>query len=351
VPRSAARIVQRRVCLISDCLAQPFDEGARVLARGLAEGLRTCCEVLALGTHPRAAPGSCGDWLPDSGAAASAAREFRPDFLLVFPHASNTVPALLRSRLLARRSGVRRFAFLAYQPRPHGLVGRRLQRWLAPELTLCLSAESERRFREEGVAAERILCGLDLARFTPATPEEKRRLREQHGFAPDQRLALHVGHAKPGRNLEVMIEACRRADWTGVFVLSTFDAADAQVLRQLDDAGFRVVDGADAVIEEWYRLADCYVFPVRDPLACAEVPMSVLEALACGLPVVASRFGGLPDLLPSCERLTYADTDVAFAECLLALEGSAARRPAQIEQLGRDRVAAEVLRVLEAHCT
>ena len=64
-------------------------------------------------------------------------------------------------------------------------------------------------------------------------------------------------------------------------------------------------------IAEAYHLADGYIFPARDEVAAIGLPLSVLEALACNLPVVATPFGGLPEWLPARPDagLYYAETD------------------------------------------
>ncbi len=39
-----------------------------------------------------------------------------------------------------------------------------------------------------------------------------------------------------------------------------------------------------------------------------QVPLSVLEALSCDLPVLSTKFGGLPDILPSNKyNISYSD--------------------------------------------
>jgi glycosyltransferase involved in cell wall biosynthesis len=56
-------------------------------------------------------------------------------------------------------------------------------------------------------------------------------------------------------------------------------------------------------------MADCYVFPVHSVGDAIEMPLSVLEALACGVPVVSTRFGSLDDWLPASAAMIYGDTD------------------------------------------
>ena len=44
-------------------------------------------------------------------------------------------------------------------------------------------------------------------------------------------------------------------------------------------------------IEEIYQLSDAYFFPVVAHGNCIDVPLSCLEAAACNIPVVTTRYG------------------------------------------------------------
>ncbi|MCP3669001.1 MAG: glycosyltransferase family 4 protein, partial [Gammaproteobacteria bacterium] len=50
-----------------------------------------------------------------------------------------------------------------------------------------------------------------------------------------------------------------------------------------------------ANIEEIYQLADIYCFTVTQADGAMELPLSVLEAMAAGLPVITTPFGRLPE--------------------------------------------------------
>ena len=50
-------------------------------------------------------------------------------------------------------------------------------------------------------------------------------------------------------------------------------------------------------IQELYQLADVYLFPVTEAGNCIDVPLSALEAAACGIPVAAAPYGELKELL------------------------------------------------------
>ena len=78
-------------------------------------------------------------------------------------------------------------------------------------------------------------------------------------------------------------------------------------------------------IERVYQLCDAYLFPVMSSLDAMEMPLSVLEAAACDLPIIATRFGALPELLGGAEGVAWAENDPARESAVRSLMASSAR--------------------------
>ena len=336
-----------RVCVISDCLVEPYVEGARNLARGLVEGLRATAEVLAISTADTAGPGPGVHWLPTGRPLVNTqlwdqVRRFRPQVVLYVPWSSASLLGFLSAKVLALALPSTLVIMAAFQRRRYGWLARRAARWLAPHVTLCLSDATRDRLQAMGVPAARMAVGVDSSRFRPASPSQQAKVRALYGLPQGERIALHVGHMKRARNVHVLEHVARLAGWTSVLVASPATQGDAGMEDELRAAGVTVLRRALPNVAELYRAADCYVFPVTHEQECAEVPLSVLEALAAGLPVVSTRFGGLPDLLPDEPGITWVEGPADVAP---AVSDGRFSRPgrASVRRLNWPRVAADVV--------
>ncbi len=307
-----------RVCFISDCLAEPYDEGARVLARGFAQGLAAQGETLAIGVAERGRPGVGAEWIPARRPLLSTrlrdrVRRFRPDLVLYLPWSSASLAGFASAWVLKRSFPGAPVGLIAFQPREYGPAARLVLPRLAPDCVLCFSSESQARLEALGVRAARARVGVDGSRFKPVGPAERARLRRRYGFDPAARIALHVGHLKRERNLDVLKAIAQLPGWTAALVASTATRPERDYARELLAAGVRIVREPLDHVEHFYQLADCYVFPVSEPTACAEAPLSVFEALACGAAAAATRFGAREDDTPPGVTLVDDAGDLAAA--------------------------------------
>jgi glycosyltransferase involved in cell wall biosynthesis len=147
--------------------------------------------------------------------------------------------------------------------------------------------------------------GVERARFANCGEEEKRALRSRYGLPLDRAIVLHVGHVRRGRNVEALMRLQDGGLGQVVVVSSPSTRQDSKIRQRLVRSGVLVLDRFYDHIEHLYQTADCYVFPVASPFAAIEFPLSVLEALSCGIPVVSTPFGGLPDFLASKDGVIF----------------------------------------------
>lgn len=149
-----------------------------------------------------------------------------------------------------------------------------------------------------GAQSVYLKAGIDSNRFRPVSEEQKRELRCKYQLPLDKKIVLHVGHMQSGRNVEVLTKLDDSAH--GLLVTSTYatDQQDEALRRRLrENPNITVIDTYLPNVEEIYQLADVYLFPVVKWHNCIDVPLSAMEAAACNIPVVATPYGELRELL------------------------------------------------------
>ena len=346
----------RSVCVACEVMYPPLDEGVRIYASCLARSLSAGREVLLLSERE----GRIGE-IPvhaaltnryfRSPALGRALRSFDPDAIVYVPWTSLTSRTLLRAWSLRRYSRRSAIGVVALQPRSVDVLTRAASFLDGPDLVLATGPGAESQARRLGLPCARVGAGVDTQRFRPATQAEREELRRRAGLDPSAWMVLHVGHLKPSRNIGVLAEAARLPGVACAAVGSSSIPAQDGLVRSLSAAGVTVVTGHQPRIEDWYRMSDAYLFPVTSALDAIELPLSVLEAAACGLEILATPFGGLPDLFPDGSvHWTRSDREVIETVKRLALrEGppaGGARR--HVEGMIWDRVAAQVAAALRA---
>jgi len=189
---------------------------------------------------------------------------------------------------------------------------------------VAVSEMVRRELLEIGVPDEKIdviVNGVDLREFAPG-PADRRSL----GLPETPVLGLFVGDIKsPIKNLDTVLRALVDVPGVHLAVAGTLDgspypalAADLGVADRVHFLGFR------RDVAALMRAADVFLLPSRRD-SC---PLVLLEALASGLPVIASRNVGNANLLGDTAGFVLDDPEDAgtLAAHLTTLAGDASVR-------------------------
>ena len=262
-------------------------------------------------------------WHVARAAPRSALKGIRPGVVVYLSRCSLTLPALFRGWVLKRLCGSAPLVLVALQAREDpdwpGLV----YRLLAPDLLLVPTHRDRDQARAKGLNADVLWSGVDLGRFHPPSAGEKEALRRKWQLPLEDRIILHVGHLREGRNLRALMPLAQSSGVTVVVAGSDQRGPESyKVKADLESNGVVVVDGYRPNIEELYRLADCYVFPTVAGDQALAMPLSILEALASDLPVVTTKFGALPELFGTPPGIDLVETPDEIPQRALTACGS-----------------------------
>jgi glycosyltransferase involved in cell wall biosynthesis len=242
---------------------------------------------------------------------------FAPDIIQYIPGASPQsffFTRALKSGIGSQTKTVMFSALNVFQNPVYGIYyavshsARGLIPLIRTDLVLVQSDQAEAAYGALGCNVRfEVYSGVDLKKFYPVPPDEKEKLRAEYEIVLDKFVVLHVGSIRKWRNLEPLVGIQKEEDVQVIVVGRSTTKSDKAVAHALRKAGAVVIDGYTPKIEEFYGLADCYVFPTTAAVGAIDVPLSVLEAMAHNLPIVSTRFGGLPRIFSDEHGLLWAD--------------------------------------------
>lgn len=172
---------------------------------------------------------------------------------------------------------------------------------------------------------------LDTDRFAPGDGASARR---ELGLTDDDLVVLFVGNAKPQKNMLGALRAVHRVrkDFPGVKLVVTTELKhsssntdlarlSAEISRlQLESCIIQkgIVENMPALM----RACDVLVAPFLDSLGPSDYFMAVLEAMACGKPVVVADVGGMSEVVSDeVGHLVDPRDDAAIADALAGFLG------------------------------
>jgi glycosyltransferase involved in cell wall biosynthesis len=181
-----------------------------------------------------------------------------------------------------------------------------------PNLILTQSCKVDEVLRDIDCNAEFLPNGVATERFVPASENVKEKLRHKYGIDKEKFVILHVGHLRGVRGLQIFNKLQREDKNTQVVIVgSSYFRTDKKLRHDLVKSGCIVWDKYFEKLEEVYALSDCYVFPVIMGNSIF-MPLSVLEAMSCNLPVISTKFEGLSRSFEEGEGLFFVEKEEDF---------------------------------------
>ena len=265
---------------------------------------------------------------------------------------THTAKAGLLGRIAARLAGVPIIVHTFHGHVLHGYYGpvqnwalRRMEKslaWLSHRL-VTVSEQVKKELIEYGVArADRITViplGLDMEPYLHA---ETRRgeFRREMSLSSGARLVGIVGRIFPVKNHALFLESAARI--AAAEPAARFVVVGDGMLRFALEQQARELGIADLVLFTGWRSDLARIYADLDVLVVSSnnegTPLSAIEAMATSCPVVATRVGGVPDLISDYEsgRLVPPRDAEALAGAVLDL----LHHPEMAQAMGRNAMIA-----------
>lgn len=186
----------------------------------------------------------------------------------------------------------------------YALKPSRWKRWLfltSVDMVVAISHGVETALLAAGIPGSHIRCipsGVETADFVVPAPT-RQRIRQQHGIGNTEMLIVSVGALVERKDHQTLLQAAARLHQSGqqphilICGEGPLQASLQAHAHRLGLAHYIHFAGFCPDVAAHLAAADVFVHtPLWEGLGVA-----VIEALAAGLPVIASRVGGIPDLI------------------------------------------------------
>jgi glycosyltransferase involved in cell wall biosynthesis len=173
--------------------------------------------------------------------------------------------------------------------------------------------------RTHGVPAERIRSipnSVDIERFSPASADEKNRLRDALTIPRDAKVCVYTGRLASTKGLPLLLRSWvsiieRHPDALLLLVGAGgvgIQNCEAELRRFVQinalESNVRFTGSVNNVYQ-YLQASDLFVFPTeREAFG-----ISVIEALSCGLPVVTTATGGIRDIVTDRDNALVVPVD------------------------------------------
>lgn len=251
----------------------------------------------------------------------------RPDLVYTFSHPNTVIFSYL-----ARLRGLVDRVVVSYHAMGDTGGTRQVVPYLLPLLrradALLAVAETQKDYlvETEGLPREKIRVihnGVDTSKYRPASPDERSALRKELGFAEHDVVLITVASLKPLKRIDALLEVAAKLQGAGA-KLRVVIAGDGSERGPLEALAARLgiaervwFAGMRDDVERLLQASDVFVLPSRTEA----FPNVVLEAMAAGLPVVATDVGSVREMVEdqASALVVPPGDDVALAASLARL--------------------------------
>lgn len=250
------------------------------------------------------------------------------------------LPVLLVAKLCRRKSVVKMTQLGTDDPQTirRRRCGRLLYRILAlADAVVSTSRDLAESYRQSSLPLDklaRIPNGVDTVLFRPADDSTRRSTRSRLDLPRDTQLVIFVGRVGYRKGTDVLFRAWKtvteKTPSTWLILVGPIGENDAvpkdkpPIEPGLSDVPQTLPLGYQANVPDYLRAADIFVLPTR----MEGLPNALLEAMATGLPCIASNIGGNVDLIVNGETGLVFESENAeqLTDLLLRLLRSDAQR-------------------------
>lgn len=188
-----------------------------------------------------------------------------------------------------------------------------------------------------------ITCGIDVNQFDCDPDADRSMLRARFGLSSERTTVLYLGRIDREKRIDLLLRALQILGRTDIQLAIAGRGAALETTRSLADALLpedQVRFLGYVAREEIRSLLNCVdIFAMPSPAELLSI--ATLEAMACGLPVLAARASALPELVCEGENgQLFRAEDAADAARALAMLADAPLRWQSMGQASRRRALA-----------